>query len=144
MSTNSWKTYKTAVDSFNYFRIFYGFDDILPAPVDHIYIIAQFIAYLSHKCLVASTVSIRIYRAQVMFIKSMTSLIKQKDYEGSIPRDPMQERQQHVTRLIRSLQTICSSLYETCLFSSAFSLAFFAILRASEITVIKQTKADMH
>ena len=43
MFTNSWKTYKTAVDSFNFFRISYGFDDILPAPVDHI---ARFIVYL--------------------------------------------------------------------------------------------------
>ena len=54
MSTNSWKTYKTVVDSFNFFRISYGFDDILPASVDHI---ARFIAYLSHKGLAASTVS---------------------------------------------------------------------------------------
>jgi hypothetical protein len=45
---------KTVVDSFNFFRISYGFDDILPAPVDHI---VRFIAYLSHKGLAASTVS---------------------------------------------------------------------------------------
>jgi hypothetical protein len=47
-------------------------------------------------------------------------------------------------RIIHSLQTICSSLYEACLFSSAFSLAFFAMLRVSEITVTSKTDESGH
>ena len=47
-------------------------------------------------------------------------------------------------RIILSLQTICSSLYEACLFSSAFSLAFFAMLRVSEITVTSKTDESGH
>ena len=71
MSTNSWKTYKTAVDSFNFFRISYGFDDILPTLS---IIIARFIAYLSHTGLATSTVYTYISGLSRAH-KSMTSLI---------------------------------------------------------------------
>ena len=38
-------------------------------------------------------------------------------------------------KLISSLRWICNSDYEACMFSSAFSLAYFAMLRVSELAV---------
>ncbi|CAC5366987.1 unnamed protein product [Mytilus coruscus] len=54
MASNSWKTYKTAVECFKKCRIIYNYFDIWPVPIDKI---AQFIAYLSYKGLSSSTVS---------------------------------------------------------------------------------------
>ena len=54
MASNSWKTNKTAVDSFKNFRNFYHLGEICPATVDHI---AKFIAFSSNKDLASSTVS---------------------------------------------------------------------------------------
>lgn len=54
MAAGSWKTYGTAVDSFNNFRKLYRLDLIWPAPLDSL---AQCIAYLSHKGMSASTVA---------------------------------------------------------------------------------------
>ena len=36
-------------------------------------------------------------------------------------------------RLIQALQKVCTSNYEACLFYSAYTLAFFALLRIGEI-----------
>ena len=148
MSTNSWKTHKTAVDSFNCLRISYGFDDILPATVDHI-------AYLSHKGLAASTVSTYISGLSHAhkindLIDNTKSFIISKFLEGLRRKYP--QRPDAITpisrdmlkRIIRSLQTICSSLYEACSFSSTLFLAFFAMLRVSEITVTSKTDESGH
>ena len=47
-------------------------------------------------------------------------------------------------QLINALHFVCRSNYEECLFASAFSLAFFAMLRISEFTVPNKTDADGH
>ena len=148
MSTNSWKTHKTAVDSFNCLRISYGFDDILPATVDHI-------AYLSHKGLAASTVSTYISGLSHAhkindLIDNTKSFIISKLLEGLRRKYPQRPdartpiSRDMLKRIIHSLQTICSSLYEACLFSSAFSLAFCAMLGVSEITVTSKTDESGH
>ena len=47
-------------------------------------------------------------------------------------------------KLISSLRWICNSDYEACMFSSAFSLAYFAILRVSELAVASQNGENGH
>ena len=124
MSTNSWKTHKTAVDSFNCFRISYGVDDILPAPIDHI---ARFIAYLSHKGLAASTVSTYISglshahkindvidNTKSFIISKLLEGLRRKYSQRPDARTPISRDM--LKRIIRSLQTICSSLYNACFF----------------------------
>ena len=37
-------------------------------------------------------------------------------------------------RLIQSLPFVCTSVYESTMFASAFSLCFFGLLRVGEIT----------
>jgi hypothetical protein len=51
MASNSWKTYKTAVEAFIQFRLIYKFGNIWPASVDEI---AIFNAFLSYKELAAT------------------------------------------------------------------------------------------
>ena len=43
-------------------------------------------------------------------------------------------------RLINSLQFVCSSIYESTLFNTAFSLGFFAILLVGEIIISTNTQ----
>jgi hypothetical protein len=47
-------------------------------------------------------------------------------------------------KLISSLRWICNSDYEACMFSSAFSLAYFAMLRVSELAVASQSDENGH
>ena len=47
-------------------------------------------------------------------------------------------------KLICALHSVCFSNYEKCLFASAFSLAFFAMLRVSELTVPNKSKQKDH
>ncbi|CAG2186967.1 unnamed protein product [Mytilus edulis] len=47
-------------------------------------------------------------------------------------------------RLIHSLRSVCNSQYETLLFSSAFSLAYFAMLRVSELAINSRTDESGH
>ena len=54
MTSNPWKTYKTAVEAFIQFRLIYKFGNIWPALVDEI---AICIAFLSYKELAATTVT---------------------------------------------------------------------------------------
>ncbi|CAC5409732.1 unnamed protein product [Mytilus coruscus] len=46
--------------------------------------------------------------------------------------------------LLRSPRSVCNSQYETILFSSAFSLAYFAILRVSELAINSRTDESGH
>ena len=45
-----------------------------------------------------------------------------------------------LARIMNALTFVCSSVYESLLFRSAFSLAFFALLRVGEITVNTATR----
>ncbi|CAC5374248.1 unnamed protein product [Mytilus coruscus] len=45
---------------------------------------------------------------------------------------------------IASLRSVCNSQYETILFSSAFSLAYFAMLRVSELAINSRTDESGH
>ena len=47
-------------------------------------------------------------------------------------------------RLLQALQKVCTSNYEVCLFSSAFTLAFFALLRIGEIASDNKSDTGPH
>ena len=54
MADSTWKTYKTAVESFQSFRKLYNLQDTWPAPL---YDLLFYIAYMSHTGLSASTIT---------------------------------------------------------------------------------------
>ena len=152
MAPNSWKTYKTAVECLKKFRIIYNNRDIWPVPIDEI---AQFIAYLSYKGFSASTVSTYISGlAHTHKINNVTdntkSFIICKMIEGLRRKNPQKPDVRTpisfdlLKRLIHSLRSVCNSQYETILFSSAFSLAYFAMLRVSELAINSRTDESGH
>ena len=143
MAISSWKTYNTASNSFSKFRDSLGLSEIWPAPVDHL---ALFIAYLSHKGMASSSVITYISglshmhkfnnwidNTQCFLISKMLLGLRKERPQNPDVRVPISLGL--LKRLILSLKSVCTSLYEAHLFSAAFSLAFFALLRVSEIAV---------
>jgi hypothetical protein len=47
-------------------------------------------------------------------------------------------------RLIQSLPFVCTSVYESTMFASAFSMCFFGLLRVGEITSQSKGRAGKH
>lgn len=143
LSTNTWKTYKTAENCFNNFRALYGFPNSWPVPVDEL---AQFIAFLSFNKTSISTV--KTYLSSISYAHKIRNLadptklfIINKMLEGLRRKNPHKSdvrapiSLELLIKLIESLRWICNSDYETRMFASAFSLAYFAMLRVSELSV---------
>jgi hypothetical protein len=156
MSTSTWKTYKTAVNCFDNFRASYNFGNTWPLPIDEL---AQFIDYLPFNKMSVSTVTT--YLSGVSYVSTVTTYLSGlsydhktrnlTDYTKSFIISKMLERLRRknpkksdirtpislelLKKLISSLRWICNSDYEACMFSSAFSLAYFAMLRVSELAV---------
>jgi hypothetical protein len=66
-------------------------------------------------------------------ISKMLERLRRKNPKKSDIRTPISL--ELLKKLISSLRWICNSDYEACMFSSAFSLAYFAMLRVSELAV---------
>lgn len=120
-----------------------------PPQVDHI---VNFIAFLSSKGLSYSTA--KCYLAGVSFHLQISGFsdptkffVVRKMLEGLRRSNPSKDVRSPITfpllkRIVKVLQTICTNKYEYCLFSSAFLLAYFALLRVGEITVSNKNGPD--
>ena len=152
MAANSWKTYKTAVDSINKFRHNYSLSNLWPIPLDEI---INFIAFLSYTGLSSSTICTYIsgisYAHKIQGLTDATNSflvikmlegIRRKGRRFTDIRAPITLGLLH--KLIRALPMICSSNYEARLFASAFSLLFFALLRVGEITTDSKSVLGCH
>lgn len=141
MAYSSSKTYKTAVDAFHTFRLLYNLENIWPVPIDTI---SHFIGYLSLKGFATSTVTTYIFafihvHKMGNLVDNTKSFIISKMLEGLRRKNP-KTRDIRVPislnllkRLIFSLQKVCTSRYDTFL----FSIAFFGMLKISEVTIKK-------
>lgn len=152
VASNTWKVYKTAVDSFQNFRQLYDMSQSWPAPLNDILF---YIAYLSHTNHSPSTVVTYISglshfhklhnfpdNTQVFVVGKMIEGLKRKRPSQPDVRVPISL--DLLKRLITSLRSICTSTYEAALFSSAFSLAFFALLRIGEIASDTNNRPGTH
>ena len=152
MAAGSWKTYGTAVCSFNNFRKLYRLDLIWLAPLDSL---AQFIAYLSHKGMSASTVATYISglshchklndlqdNTQSFIIKKLLEGMRRKYPQRTDIMAPIFI--QLLKHLILALRRVCGSNYESLVFSTAFSIAYFGMLRVSEIAVNSRSDESGH
>ena len=152
MASSTWKTYKTAVESFHQFRISYNFSQVWPVPIDQL---VHFVAYMSCKGFAASTVST--YISALSHAHKISSLpdntkcfIISKILEGLRRKKPGRPDTRApilpntLKQLLNSLKSICSSQFEAVLFSSAFALAYFAMLLVSEIAVQNCSTATGH
>ena len=132
LADNTWKCYNTAVHSLNRFRTQYDFPDTWPVPLD---VLMIFIAFMSIRGLSPSTVST--YVSGVGFAHKICVLVDNtncflitKMIEGMLRIRPVKKDPRVpitlslLSRLSRSLDSICSSFYETRLFMAAFSLSF--------------------
>lgn len=141
MANQSWQTYKTAVRNFQNFRHKYDLLDTWPVPVEHL------IGYISHLSLTGCSAStVNTYLAAISYFHKIKGLrdssklfIVSKLVEGLRRERRQQDIRSPITlpllrRLLASLKFVCSSEYETIMFTSAFTLAFFGFLRVGEFT----------
>lgn len=142
ISKNTRNSYDTALQKLGTFRLKYCLQDIWPIPVQDL---LNFIAYLSSENLSPSTVTsylsgISYFHKINGFNDTTKHFIISKALEGfKRNRGPQIDQRDAIsipilTKLITHAPKYCTSIYEATLFSAAFSLAFFALLRVSEFT----------
>jgi hypothetical protein len=152
MACNTWKTYNSAIESFDNFRQIYKLPDIWPVPVQDI---IRYIAHLSHAKTSASTVATYISGLSHIhklngFDDPTKSFVVSKILEGFKRENPgskdlrMPVSSALLKQLINSLLHVYKSSYEASMFASAFSLAFFAMLRVGEFAADKKCDSGMH
>lgn len=152
MACNTWKTYNSAIESFNKFRQIYKLPDIWPVSVQNI---VRYIAHLSHAKTSASTVATYISGLSHVhklngFDDPTKSFFVSKILEGFKRKNPgskdlrMPVSSALLKQLINSLPHVCTSSYEASMFASAFSLAFFAMLRVGEFAADKKCDSGRH
>lgn len=152
LANNTWKCYKTAVESFEKFRCDYGLLQVWPTPLENI---MAYIAYLSFSGRAPSTISTYIsglghYHKMLCLPDPTANFLVGKMIEGArrkigTKRDTrIPISRELLQNIISSLKSVCSSNYEALLFSAAFSLAFFALLRVGEITADSRSNMGVH
>ena len=152
MVDSTWKTYKTAFESFQSFRKLYNLQDTWPAPLCDLLF---YIAYMSHTGLSVSTITTYISGISTMHklngqTDNTKSFLVTNILEGSKRKSsPKADLRLPVSmnllkRLIQTLPFVCTSVYESTMFASAFSLYFFGLLRVGEITSQSKGRAGKH
>ncbi|CAG2191357.1 unnamed protein product [Mytilus edulis] len=107
-----------------------------------------------HRGLSASTVLTYMsgisYQHKIQDLTDSTKfLFSRKTLEGLKRSNPKKNLRVPISidllrKLIRSLQHVCFSSYESVMFASAFSLSFFALLRVGEIAAESKTDLGAH
>ena len=146
-SQNTWSIYGNGVSSFEKFRFSHGLRDSWPPPISDL---VNYVAYMSSQGYAPATVKVYLsgisYWLKAMGMQDLTeSFIIQKMLKGMDNLYSAVDTRKPITiellaRIMNALTFVCSSVYESLLFRSAFSLAFFALLRVGEITVNTATR----
>lgn len=148
MAPNSWRIYGYALNRLTQFRTMYDFEEKWPLPAEHLY---RYIAFLSLKGFAVSTILTYIsaisYFHKINQMKDSTkNFIVTKMLEGlrrkgkrCDPRTPIMLST--LGKIVPGLFSVCSSHYESIMFSAAFTLAFFGFLRIGEFTA--ESKKDL-
>jgi len=126
--------------------------DIWHVPVHDI---VRYIAHLSHAKTSASTITTYISGlshihklngfddpTKTFFVSKILAGYKRKNPGSKDLRMPVSSAL--LKQLINSLPHVCKSSYETSMFASAFSLAFFAMLHVGEFAADKKCDSGMH
>ncbi len=147
IASNTKDTYNTGLQCFTNFRIVYKLDNIWPPPCSHIVL---FVAYLSMKGKAYKTANCYLsainFRCKFLepqnFIDFSKNFIVIKMLEGLKRSKNTTDQRLPITsellfKISNVLSSVCSSSYETLLFTTAFSLAFHGFLRVGEIVYTK-------
>ncbi|CAC5407442.1 unnamed protein product [Mytilus coruscus] len=148
MAKNTWTTYKTALESLEKFSKEYDLNVSRPVQID---VLTRFIAYLSDSGLTSSTITTYLsgisHKHKLLGVIDTTyTFIVTKMLEGVRRKRPkLSDIRAPVTlEIIQSLPSVCSSHNESCMFASAFSLAFNALLRIGEFMADTNTDIGVH
>ena len=142
ISVNSTKTYATALKAFYNFCSQYSIASALPVSVENLIL---FISHLSLSGYSSETISTYVsgigYHHKMNHYHDPTNrFVIRKMLEGSKRDNPTKDKRLPITsnileQIIASLTSVCTNKYETALFTAAFSLAYFGLLRVSEVAV---------
>jgi hypothetical protein len=141
LSKNTTSTYQKGLNSFHTFRSKFNLPLCWPPTVDQF---INYIAYLHTNQVAYSTVKCYLcgisYQIQLEGgIDNTKTFIIRKMLEGFHRLTPSKDTRSPITlhilkQLLPILPAVCSDFYEATMFSTAFQLAFFALLRVSEFT----------
>lgn len=149
VAPNTLSVYKNALTSFEDFRNHHTLGTIWPIPVQHV---TLFIAYLFELGYAPATVAsylsgISFYHKIQSYQDPTVAFVVRKLLEGFKRsrqrydvRAPITEN--ILNRICNVLCDICYSEYEFCLFKGAYLLAYFALLRVSEVVFTSHMQAD--
>lgn len=150
ISENSSKVYKQGIQAFFNFRVQASFEHLWPPPIDHI---VMFIAYMKESGFAFSTA--KSYMAGLSFVVNLhgwqnapESFLVKKLLAGFKRSCRTQDIRQPITlSLLTQITSIIPHLtissYEAHLFQSAFLIAFFALLRVSELVALERNHVQM-
>jgi len=143
LAENTVKLYKLAVKQFDAFCTKYKLSPSWPPPLNHV---VNFVAYLSCKGYSFSTGSSYVsgiaFQLKINGFNDVTdSFLIRKMLKGFHKARPTRDTRAPVTidmlkLLPRALDAVCSSKYESLLFSTICSVAFFGFLRIGEVAVV--------
>ena len=141
ISDNTKAAYGTALSALSKFRTDHGLTMEWPVPVDVIYL---FIADCFERGCAASTIQsyvagISFYHKLNGYVDMSNVFVIRKLLEGCRRQRRTRDvrapiLQSTLVRILDLLPSVCSSAYETCLFQTAYSIAYFGLFRVSELT----------
>lgn len=149
IATNTNQTYNVGLQAFSQFRNEHGLQQVWPPPNSHI---NKFIAHLSLRGYKHSTASA--YIAGISFhcklhcgIDPTKQFMVQKLLQGMKRTNKHHDTRLPITieilnAIMHKLHLVCSNGFEEKLFKSAFSLAFYALLRVGEMAISKGNTID--
>lgn len=149
LAVNTQIAYRNAISTFNKFRIHHHMAIQWPAAVSHV---VYFISSLFEKG--CSPATINSYCSGISFFHKINGLadptnkfIVHKILEGCRRSRTQTDSRAPIslellTRICQTLSEICFNQYETFLFKAAFTLAYFGLLRVSELVFTGPMHAD--
>lgn len=141
IARNTAATYRTAINSFNSFRVLYKLPNLWPLSIKDV---SLFIAYCFEKAFSAKSIST--YISGLAFVHKINnwydinqSFVVKKLLEGCHRSRPSFDRRAPITfnmlqKICSLTQSVCFNEYESVMFKSMFSLAFFGLFRVGELT----------
>ena len=149
LSSSTHLVYRNALATFRNFRQSYSLCETWPAPVNHLTLFISFCFEMGY-----SPSTITTFISGVSFYHKIhqredptDAFIIRKLIEGCKRLRKRQDirapiTESILTKICQILPNICFSFYEACLFRAAFLLAYYGLLRVSEIVFTNKVQAD--
>lgn len=149
LASNTTKAYAVGLQAFDQFRLNQQLSILWPPPSNHI---LMFIAHLSIQGCKQTTA--RAYTSAIAFKCKVLGngdptkhFLVGKVLEGMKRQNNNRDVRMPITleilnQILHKLPVVCQDTYETSLFSAAFTLAYYALLRVGELALSKGNSPD--